>query len=233
MKRRRLLKVLLIPMLAAGCTPPAGQSPQPSVGAEAVNAAYPAIGARWRVRVTEREFFRETVEDRDITATAVDFLGRRGYGMMSPTITIVRDPATFNVIGTVQGGKAATTYTPEAGPFSWPLWVGKSWEATYSFTDFVYGRVWPVAKSRARVAAIEDITVPAGTFKAFRIEYSGGIGTESVPTRRNPGNAGIESNDVYWYAPGAKIVVKSVVERLGSHYRGAGRTTSELLSPPR
>ena len=89
-----------------------------------------------------------------------------------------------------------------------------------------------MAKSQIRVAAFEDVTVPAGTFKAFRIEYKGGIGSSTSGGRREQSLSGIESNDTYWYAPGVKIVVKSIIERLGSHYRGVGRTITELLALP-
>jgi hypothetical protein len=236
MNRRRLLHALFIPILAGGCTAPGGQPPEtmrPPVGAITAAAAYPPIGAKWNVRVTEGTVFHSTVEDREITAASVMLDGRRGYGLVSPAITSVLDPATFNPIGTIEGGKVAVTDIPDTGLFSWPLWVGKSWGATYSHADRLYGAAWPPAKSQARVTAFEDVTVPAGTFKAFRIEYQGGIGSEALSGFRNPGPPGFGTRETHWYAPDPKMIVKSEIVRLGTNYRWAGWTTTELLSPPR
>jgi hypothetical protein len=68
------------------------------------------------------------------------------------------------------------------------------------------------------VAAYEDVTVPAGTFKAFRIDQTP-IANESI-------------NSWTWYSPQVKLIVKRITERTPHHYLGAGRTTTELLSLP-
>jgi hypothetical protein len=60
------------------------------------------------VRVTESSLFCNTVADRQITATSVDFNGRSGYGLAGPTATSVLDPASFNPIERISGGKAAS-----------------------------------------------------------------------------------------------------------------------------
>ena len=236
MQRRRLLQALVIPMLPGGCTAPLGPAPQmvqPPGGAVMAGAAYPPIGAKWKVRVTEASLFHRAADDRDVTATPVDFNGRRGYGLASPTATRVLDPASFNPIGMLEAGKVAVIDSPDTALFSWPLWVGKSWEATNTHADLLYGETWPPAGSETWVAALEDITVPAGTFKAFRIEYQGGIGSSVYDTWRSPGGRpGFESRDTYWYAPGPKMIVKSEVVRLASNYQWAGRTTTELLRMP-
>jgi hypothetical protein len=122
--------------------------------------------------------------------------------------------------------------TPGIGLFSCPLWVGRSWNATYSYSDLGFGVSWSAAKSKTHGAAIEDVTVPAGTFKAFRLEFTDDIGTESPGGRRESGSPGMGSRDTYWYAPDPKLVVKSVVVRPGTHYSWAGRTTAELLTTP-
>lgn len=234
MQRRQLLQALVVPMLADGCTVPGGPSAdaRPPAGAVTAGAAYPPIGAKWNVRVTEAGLFHSTVKDKEITAVPVTFEQRRGYGLASPTATKVLDPVTFSPIGTIKGGRVAVVDSPDTGLFSWPLWVGKSWGTTYTHADRLYGAVWGPAESQARVVALEDVTVPAGTFKAFRIEYLGGIGSSVTGGRRNPGSPGFETRDTYWYAPGPKMIVKSEVVRLGTNYRFAARTTTELLNTP-
>lgn len=236
MRHRRLLQALVISMLAGGFAA-AGQAPHmmpPSAGPVTAGAAYPPVGAKWNIRVTESGIFHSTVENRDVTATSVSFNGRPGYGLTSNGTTRVLDPSTFNPIGIMQSGKAVVMDTPDEGLFSWPLWVGKSWDGRSSHADLLYGQVWPPAKFRARVVAIEDVTVPAGTFKAFRIEYQGGIGSSSTGgIRSGGGSPGFESHGTYWYAPGPELIVKSDVVRSGTNYRWGGRTTTELLSTPR
>jgi hypothetical protein len=236
MRRRRLLQAILLSTVGGGCTVPAGQPPrsdQPPVGAETAGAAYPPIGARWRVRVTEAGLFHTTVDDRDITATSVDFDGRRGYGLAGPATMTVLDPVTFNPIGEAVNGGVAIRDTPDTGIFSWPLWVGKSWGGSDGHADLSRGMTWAPARSEAQVAALEDVVVPAGTFRAFRIEYQGGIGSSVLGGRHNEGGLGFETRATYWYAPGPKLIVKSEVIRLGTNYLGGARTTTELLTPPR
>jgi hypothetical protein len=231
MQGRRLLQALLLSTLAGGCAAPP-RADFPPAGAETAGPAYPPIGARWRVRVTDSGLFHSTVEDRDITAAAVDFNGRRGYGLAGPATVKVLDPATFNPIGEAVNGGVAVRDTPDTGIFSWPLWVGKSWRGSNSHADPPHGVAWGPAQSEARVPALENVTVPAGTFRAFRIEYQGGIGSSSFGGRHAETAPGFETRATYWYAPGPKLIVKSEVIRLGTNYLGGARTTTELLTPP-
>ena len=80
-------------------------------------------------------------------------------------------------------------------PLTWPLKVGKKWKNVFtmerpqeeSSTDFELEVV---------VAKLEEVTVPAGKFKAFKIEVynsrSGKLGSE------------------YWYSPKVKWFVKRI-----------------------
>jgi hypothetical protein len=83
------------------------------------------------------------------------------------------------------------------------------------------------------VTGFESITVPAGTFRSFRIEYLGGIGSSEPAISGNQATPGFETRGTYWYAPDPKIIVRSDVARLATNYRFAGRTTTELLIVPR
>ncbi len=232
MKRRDLLVALVTPTIAGGCVQPVAPVLRPPPGGPTADAMYPPIGARWKLRTTERELLRETVVDRDFTAVPADLNGVRGYGLASPGRVRVLNAATFNTIGSTENGRVATVASPEVGPFSWPLWVGKSWDTTYTFTDFIYGQHWPVARSHATITAFENVTVPAGTFSAFRIEQETGIGSESSGGFRTQGVPGIGAWETWWYAPGPKIIVKNMIVRRGSNYRGGARITSDLLTVP-
>ena len=48
-----------------------------------------------------------------------------------------------------------------------PLSVGKKWDLDY--TAVIAGRSTPI-KSKAEVTKLEDVTTPAGSFRAFKIE---------------------------------------------------------------
>lgn len=107
------------------------------------------------------------------------------------------------------------SYHPSAKPWLvWPLAVGKQWdfEADWTRPDGTTG----VSEQKAQVVAFEDVTVPAGRFKAYRIEYRGYFRSSRGTTGRQ--------DDTYWYAPEVKANVK--------HIRSSGRPVSmtELVS---
>ena len=193
----------------------------------------PGLVLYWRVRVTERGLFHETVAEQALTAITTRFDGKPAYGISGPEGVTVLDPITFNTLGTLKDGKVVTSYAPATGPFSWPLWGGKAWTAAYQYTGLSYGRTWLAAWADTKVAAFEPITVPAGTFQAVRIECAGGIGTHTTGGRHGDSStSGIQSDDICWYAPAVQLIVRSVVNRSGTHFRGAGQTVTELVTPP-
>jgi hypothetical protein len=74
---------------------------------------------------------------------------------------------------------------------------------------------WTGTVHRMTVEAHEEVTVAAGTFKAFRLR--------DVPVR------GISTSSVIWYAPEIGWEVKRIDERAASHSRGPGKFTTELI----
>jgi hypothetical protein len=235
-RRRGLLASIVLPMFCGGCVMPTAHPAVPVLspaGSIMADAAYPPIGAKWRVRVTKSSAFHTNVTDNDITAINVVLSGRPAYGMAGPETTRVLDPVTFNPIGLIRNGKVVFVDNPGKALFSWPLRVGETWEAMCGRTDLEYGEMFLPSKSRTRVVAVEDVTVPAGTFQAFRIDYHGGIGTSTFGgPRSTTSGAGIESRGIFWYAPGPKLIVRSDVVRMASYYRWSGRTIQELLTTP-
>jgi hypothetical protein len=82
----------------------------------------------------------------------------------------------------------------------WPLKVGKKWHFEYGERLASFRLI--AVNQEARVSAYEEITVPAGTFKAFRIEHRGTFLVDGV-------DHGV-GNDTYWYAPTIKADVKHI-----------------------
>lgn len=89
----------------------------------------------------------------------------------------------------LQGSRVVARAVPPHPFFLWPLEVGKSW--TYHGVFEQDRQVQPMRES-FRVAGIERVDVPAGSFRAFKIVRSAG---EAIV-------------DEYWYAPEVRWYVK-------------------------
>lgn len=89
----------------------------------------------------------------------------------------------------------------------WPLEVGKKWvyDGDWVRADGMRGNT----KQDAEVVAYEEVTVPAGKFMAFKINYRGFY--------RNSRSNG-KQHDTYWYAPDANADVKHVRDDGGNMY---------------
>jgi hypothetical protein len=85
-------------------------------------------------------------------------------------------------------------------PLQFPLGVGKSWSFSYKFQSKPQTSV--DVKQTATVTGWETVKVPAGTFKALKIEHAG---TYTATEGANQWSGRI--TEVYWYAPAAQRVV--------------------------
>jgi hypothetical protein len=198
-------------MLAGCAAPPAG----PPLGGPTADVGFLPPGATWEVRTTDQTSGSISEEQR--TTTSMEYKGRKVLGTTSGGLVYLSDPATRNGLAVMRDGKEDRTWSPDSGEFSWPLWVGKEWQPRYSGVDVVNHKSWSVVEPRMRVEAYEDVIVPAGTFKAFRIQTSPGIMYANSSTD--------------WYAPEVKMIVKKIWH--GNNARGVQETTSELLTRPK
>ena len=128
------------------------------------------------------------------------------------------DPKTHANMATLDAeGKATMVFDPPVG-YQWPLQVGKTWTSKHTATTPATGRSVPL-EVNWKVEAWEDVTVPAGTFKTYKVVTTNNFG--EVETR--------------WTAPGTGIVLaKRLVTRPATHPQGAGELEAVLLSqvPP-
>jgi len=114
---------------------------------------------------------------------------------------------------TGSGGNQLTTYTVfEPGSFRWPLEVGKSWTSVYQHRDNLRNLRFNHISATRRVAAEEELTLPAGRYKTLRLEGE------------NNGN-----KFTHWYAPSQRLVIKEINERKPNHPAGPGRTVTEVV----
>ena len=108
------------------------------------------------------------------------------------------------------------------GPFSFPISVGK--RHSYRLPFGVDGYEIP----KCEVAAVEQVTVQAGTFEAFRVECSGNWLTQ--------GTEGLDkvwqgrTNSTYWYAPAVNAPVRWLVQVYDPKGKPTDRVLRELVS---
>jgi adenylate cyclase len=103
---------------------------------------------------------------------------------------IIYDKESENLIGKVFNGKLVRGAKPHEGLYRFPLFVGKKYNSEY----FLLGKVRSGNISRTIVVnSFENVTVPAGTFKAFKIiaEHKG-------------------LKDIYWYSPKLRLYPKRI-----------------------
>jgi hypothetical protein len=146
------------------------------------------------------------------------------------------------------GGKETVVHRP----FTFPMSVGKTWDL--EFTDDHPGNKSHKSETRRlkyRVVGWEDVEVPAGKFKALKIEAEGSWSGEIAPqtTASASSQAGalgttavvqtvnVKAETVtgrlyqaYWYAPEVKREVKSVEENYDTNGIRTARFTNDLES---
>ncbi len=98
--------------------------------------------------------------------------------------------------------------SPPPIEYTWPLYVGKSWEYSYHW-EGIRARQTQQRTHRCTVEATESITVPAGTFQTFRVACT---------------NLVRERTHTYWFSEAVKMFVKDRT------YFSYGERNRELMS---
>jgi len=110
------------------------------------------------------------------------------------------------------GDKMMVRWEPPLLGTDFPLTVGKTWTKSFKQIDTV-GRAVPFDLT-CKVQAYEDITVPAGTFKTFRIACSNTMGEDYT----------------VWSIPDLGVYAKQSRKRSAAHPLGAGTREMELIA---
>ncbi len=200
---------VLIVMLAYGCVLHAATTPPE--GTVKAELGFPSVGTTWVRKIV--------IHGKDIIITRTYTVleesthdGKPVHRISEGAKIRLYDKATRNWIGNVLADEELNTASPYIPFYAFPLWVGKSWKATYAYNDRERGTAFENIVWRGKVTDYEDVTVPAGTFKTFKVEGTDG---------------GVQL--VVWYSPKLNIDVKSSFERLPGHYLGPGKFTSEII----
>ena len=146
--------------------------------------------------------------------------GRRGERMHQGSQAITFEAADGTVVATPEGNwygifKGDTpvmTWDPPLH-WQWPIEVGKTWTREQRVTFHAARRTVPYELTQT-VEAYEDITLPAGTFKTFRVRTVTSTGDDNV----------------VWFSPELGLFVKQSLKRSAKHALGAGTREIELLS---
>ncbi|HWS75417.1 MAG TPA: hypothetical protein VN324_09790 [Quisquiliibacterium sp.] len=172
----------------------------------------PPMGSTWNVAERNTGSFGADVQYQERRGSAtwqgkqvITFASSRGVtSMMSP------DGGFMAVAG--PDGKPIMSWDPPVG-LQYPLAVGRKWTASTRMTLHAVNRAIPFDAS-CSVDGYEDVTVPAGTFKTFRIGCSNTVGHD----------------EVYWFSPDLGIWVKTSLKRSAASPFGPGTQERQLTS---
>lgn len=126
----------------------------------------------------------------------------------------LHEPGTMAMVATLApSGVPLQSFDPPVD-FRWPLKVGNTWTSQHMVFDHARGVSVPLT-IQWRVESWGDVTVPAGTFKAYRLSWTNNYG----------------ESETRWVSPELGLsVVKRRIERALSHPQGPGVLDAELIS---
>jgi hypothetical protein len=200
---------VLATLALGGC----GKKPLPALSA-IVDAPYIRPGSSWTYKVEDSTWNAPAM----VTLTFMKDDVYKNAGVLAfaagnETILYDRD---LNFVAVAADGRIIREASPSLRSFDFPFYVGKEWRSVFTFQDNQKGLSWTPVEVLWRVKEYDEISVPAGKFRAFLLESEPSI------------NWGIRREQV-WYAPQAKQLVKRIRERTAAHYEGKGKDTWELV----
>lgn len=182
-------------------------------------AAYtpPPEGTAWSTETTSADGSKKTnkfvvISDRE------PFRNREVFRVSSGSLINIRHLANGSWAASqdLNTGDLIRSAFPHVGNLKWPMKVGNKWKASFKFEDHKQGKSRDPVETNWEVVGYEDITVPAGTYKAFVLQ--------SKPGRNNGTTVRAR------FAPKLGIEVKREFARGGAHYRGSARNVTVLTS---
>lgn len=190
-------------LLSAGC----------SMAPNRPNMAAP--GSTWVAEVRNTgSFGNQTMRTSSRSAGEQTWQGRKVFVYENLTLgtKLVTEPESGRWIAIAKGDAPTMSWNPSIG-WDFPLEVGKTGTRKYQFTNHANKQVSDY-ESTWRVEAFEDVSVPAGTFKAYKVVTSDTLGNQNVT----------------WWSPELSIFVKANNRRTAKHPLGAGTNDTELVS---
>lgn len=149
------------------------------------------------------------------TQASMPWNGKTVVAVAAPQAgTTLHDPQTHAMLAVLGGdGKPAQSFEPPVG-LPWPLQVGKTATSQHKVTVHASNRTVDLTV-QWKVESWGDVTVPAGTFKAYKVVTTNQLG----------------ETEIRWVSPAnGLLLVKRHVERTAAYPQGAGVLDAELLS---
>jgi len=202
MKLQIVTAGIAVALLSGGCA----MAPQ-------ANPEFAPPGSSWTINFRAAGSFGSVSDQRKLVVLPnQNWEGRTVRALEGKNFTTLADPATGGWIAQVKGTSPIISWDPAIG-WEWPLTVGKTW--TRNHRAMVHATKQTIDyESKWIVESYGDVTVPAGTFKAFKVTYSDNVGNEIVN----------------WWSPQVQGNAKTRTVRTSKHRAGAGTIDTELVS---
>jgi hypothetical protein len=176
-----------------------------------------ASGSTWVNAVRNTGSYGNTnAEQRTRALGERTWQGRKAFAYENTAtgMTVVTELESGRWIAFAKGEVPVTSFEPALG-WDFPLEVGKTWSRKHRVTNHANKTTSDFTGSW-KVEAYEDVTVRAGTFKAYKVRYTDTAGTESTT----------------WWSPETGTFVKVSGRRGAAHPAGVGTNESELVQRP-
>lgn len=176
----------------------------PPAGVFSADVEFPPLGTRWVLKETASNTRTRSVRADASTWTVSgvgSYNGRPVYHVWDGAHMHVFDRATGSWMAALdKDSKPVASADPHEGALSSPLWVGKRWIARYTSHEHAHGRTFYDMTFAWEVMAYEDVDLPTGRVKAFRVE------------RVQTDERLLQLKRTYWYAPALKLIVRTTSE---------------------
>lgn len=174
------------------------------------------VGASWQSQQRNTGSYGKDMQAVVTRVADIDWKGTPAVALrLANGATLLQQPADGRWLAILApDGKPMTSFEPAAG-WSQPIAVGDTWKRPQKATNHVTDRTLEYEWS-CKVAAIEKVTVPAGTFDALRVECAGTN----------------DSQDTFWVAAKVHPFLKTKAVRGPKHVQGPGTQETELLTLP-
>ena len=216
----RLLAVAAPKERATTATTPAAERTDPAA------AWMPRSGDRWKYKMTygKQDVGTVSVEIVDVRAKTVTerVTHDRMKGFVKERLVEMGfDPARFQPVVSLPGGYQLMDLAPYADPET-GFKSGQTWKDVRGDFAPQGGSNTKVANSKVTVFAIETVRVPAGSFKAWKVE--------SISESMYYLGLTFVAKCTYWYAPEMKRTVKMNIYMKASADTASSNETYELVS---
>lgn len=176
-------------------------------------ADFAPVGSSWTINYRATGSFGSASDQRTaVVRPNQTWEGRSVRVIEGKDFSTLSDLATGGWIAQLKGTTPIFSWNPPLA-WNWPMKVGDTWTRKQTVT--VHATKQKIEfESTWVVEAYEEVTVPAGTLKAFKIKYVDNIGNEAIN----------------WWSPQVQGNAKTWSARTAKHRAGPGTIETELVA---